>query len=93
MGFDGIGGFFTPPLRNVADSAPYMHDGSLRTLEDVVEFYRWGGGSSGFVGEKDVMMVPLGIDDDDVRDLVAFLRSLSGRPIDAALLADRHKSP
>jgi cytochrome c peroxidase len=92
-GFNGEGGFLTPSLRNVADTAPYMHDGSLRTLEDVVDFYRWGGVAGGFVGDKDRMMVPLEIDDDDVRDLVAFLHSLSGRPVDAGLTMDRHKSP
>jgi cytochrome c peroxidase len=92
-GFDDQGGFFTPQLRGVAQTAPYMHDGSLATLEEVVEFYRWGGGTSGFVGDKDMMMETLDIDDDDVRDLVAFLESLSGRPLDAALLTDRHRSP
>ena len=40
------GAFKTPSLRNVALSAPYMHDGSLKTLEDVVEFYAGGGNSS-----------------------------------------------
>jgi cytochrome c peroxidase len=38
-----LGAFRTPSLRNVARSAPYMHDGSLATLEEVVEFYDRGG--------------------------------------------------
>ena len=37
------GRFKTPTLRGVAHTAPYLHDGSLATLEDVVEFYRQGG--------------------------------------------------
>ena len=38
-----MGSFKTPTLRNVAKTAPYMHDGSLETLEDVVKFYNNGG--------------------------------------------------
>jgi cytochrome c peroxidase len=42
-----LGAFRTPSLRNVAVTAPYMHDGSLATLEDVIEFYDAGGRPSG----------------------------------------------
>src|SRR6185436_11329643 len=41
---DGIGMFKTPGLRNVARTAPYMHNGAFKTLEEVVEFYNDGGG-------------------------------------------------
>lgn len=65
----------TPSLRNVALTAPYMHDGSMRTLDDVVRFYNAGGGRN---ANLDTAIVPLGLDDRDVSALVAFLKSLTG---------------
>ncbi len=70
------GKFRTPTLRNVALTAPYMHDGSLRTLQDVVEFYDRGGGKSPFV--KDALVVPLHLTSSEKKDLVQFLKSLTG---------------
>ena len=67
--------FKTPSLRNVAHSAPYMHDGSLATLEEVVDFYDRGGGD---VPGKSEAMSPLGLGAEEKRALVAFLRSLDG---------------
>jgi len=81
------GQFRTPTLRNVAQSAPYMHNGSLATLGDVVRFYNRGGESSGFVGRKDSRMRPLGLTDADVDDLVAFLETLTGEALPAELTA------
>ncbi len=72
--------FRTPSLRNVSRSAPYMHDGSIATLEDVVEFYDRGGGES---PQRSPLLVPLGLDADDKAALVAFLRSLDGANVDA----------
>ncbi len=77
------GRFRTPSLRNVAATAPYMHTGELSTLSEVIDFYRWGGGTSGFAGERDERILPLEIDDDDARALEAFLRTLTGTPVDA----------
>lgn len=68
------GAFKTPTLREVARTSPYMHDGSLATLEGVVDFYNRGGRKSPSI---DPEMEPLGFTDDDQRALVAFLRSLS----------------
>lgn len=65
--------FKTPGLRNITLSAPYMHDGSLGTLEEVVRFYNRGGGK----GEKDLEMEPLGLTDSEIFDLVSFLGSLT----------------
>ncbi|HEY0877772.1 MAG TPA: cytochrome c peroxidase, partial [Zeimonas sp.] len=65
--------FRTPMLRDVARSAPYMHDGSIATLEAVIDFYDRGGGS---VAGKSVLLHPLGLHDDEKRALVAFLRTL-----------------
>ncbi len=68
------GRFKTPTLRGVARSAPYMHDGSLATLEEVVEFYRLGGRAN---SNLDPLLAPLEMSADDARHLVAFLRALS----------------
>jgi cytochrome c peroxidase len=67
--------FKTPTLREIEHTAPYMHDGSLKTLEDVVEFYNKGG-----VPNKnlDANIKPLHLTDQEKSDLVAFLKSLSG---------------
>ncbi len=69
------GKFRTPSLRNVAKTAPYMHDGSLKTLKDVIDFYV-GGGSSNPQLDKEIKPVPLTAQERD--DLLAFLESLTG---------------
>lgn len=68
------GRFKTPTLRGVAESAPYMHDGSLATLADVVEFYRQGGRPN---ANLDPRIQPIELSDEDAEHLVAFLRALS----------------
>ena len=67
--------FKTPSLRNVALSAPYMHDGSLMSLEQVVEFYDQGGGNA---AGKDPLLHPLGLSLKDKQAIAAFLRTLTG---------------
>ncbi len=74
------GRFRTPTLREVAGTAPYMHDGSLGTLEEVVDFYDRGGGTA---GKKDPLLRPLDLTGGEKRDLVEFLETLSGAPIAA----------
>ena len=74
----------TPSLRNVALTAPYMHDGSLSTLEEVVQFYNRGGHPHALL---DPLIRPLDLSDDDVASLVAFLKSLTGDNL-AVLIAD-----
>jgi cytochrome c peroxidase len=71
--------FGVPTLRNVALTAPYMHDGSLPTLAAVVDFYRRGGGRGlGVAGDRiDGQVRPFSIRDAEAADLVAFLGSLS----------------
>jgi cytochrome c peroxidase len=71
-----IGSYRTPSLRNVALTAPYFHDGSAKTLADVVRFYN-GGGRQNINREWD--LDPLGLTEDEQRDLVAFLESLTGK--------------
>jgi cytochrome c peroxidase len=68
-------GFKTPGLRNIEQSAPYMHDGSLATLEEVVEFYNKGGEHEDIRSD---LIKPLNLPASQKADLVAFLRSLSG---------------
>ncbi len=68
------GAFKTPTLRNVALTAPYMHDGSLATLEEVVDFYDKGGGRN---ARLDPRIRPLRLSATDRDALVAFLRALT----------------
>ena len=67
------GSFRTPSLLEAARTAPYMHNGMLQTLDDVVAFYNDGGGD---VPNKDPLLKPLGLSGDEVDSLVAFLQSL-----------------
>ncbi|HEV8324340.1 MAG TPA: cytochrome c peroxidase [Myxococcota bacterium] len=81
------GAFKTPTLRGVSRTAPYMHNGMLATLRDVVVHYRDGGGPPGsFAGTLDSAMAPLALDDQEIDDLVAFLEALDGAPLPPALV-------
>jgi cytochrome c peroxidase len=70
-----LGAFRTPPLRQVAETAPYMHNGSLKTLEEVIDFYNRGGGDD---PNKSKLIRSLNLSEQEKADLIAFLRSLSG---------------
>ena len=67
--------FKVPSLRNVALTAPYMHDGSLSTLREVIDFYDAGGGPQ---RPKSVLLRKLNLTKKEKSDLVAFLESLTG---------------
>ena len=75
-----VGAFKTPTLRNIAVTFPYMHDGSLETLEDVVDFYNNGGREnendplSGFLSGG---IKPLKLTAEEKEDLVSFLKALT----------------
>lgn len=69
------GAFKTPTTRNVEFSAPYMHDGSQKTLEEVVEWYAKGGHPNPHLDEK---VKKLNVTDQDKADLVAFMKACSG---------------
>ena len=69
------GAFKTPTIRNVEFSAPYMHDGSLDTLEEVVEHYNKGGTPNPYLSDK---VVKLNLTDQDKKDLVAFMKACTG---------------
>ncbi len=81
-----VGKFKTPSLRNVELTAPYMHDGSVRTLEEVLDHYAAGGRtipSGHYAGrghdnpDRDARMTGITLTPQNVQDLLAFLRSLT----------------
>ncbi|MBK8902150.1 MAG: right-handed parallel beta-helix repeat-containing protein [Anaerolineaceae bacterium] len=72
-----VGAFKVPSLRNVALTAPYMHDGSLETLEAVVNFYADGGGRLHGQENVDVFVQGFELTDQERLDLVAFLYALT----------------
>ena len=69
------GAFKTPGLREVAKRAPYMHDGSMTSLVEIVKMYNEGGVKNPYLSKK---IKPLHLSDDDVNAIVVFLESLSG---------------
>ncbi|WP_310621412.1 cytochrome-c peroxidase [Flexibacterium corallicola] len=75
------GKFRTPSLRYTAYTEPYMHNGMLETLEDVVEFYNQGGSTNEFSKNKTKLIKPLGLSSKEKVDLVNFIKSLSGDEI------------
>ncbi len=72
---DDIGAFKTPTLREIARTAPYMHDGRFKTLEEVVNFYNQGGVKNPHL---DNTIIPLELTEQEKQDLVALLKSLNG---------------
>ena len=70
------GAFKTPTLRNVAQTAPYMHDGSLKTLKEVVDFYV-GAGNSNPNLDKEIRELDF-LSGQQRTDLEEFLKSLTG---------------
>jgi cytochrome c peroxidase len=79
-GFDDLGSFKTPTLRNIAVTAPYMHDGSLATLRDVVVHYNNGGVTVEGNPVNDFLsggIRPLNLTDEEIDALVAFMEALT----------------
>ncbi|MCH7696499.1 MAG: SCO family protein [Proteobacteria bacterium] len=79
----------TPTLRNVALTAPYMHDGSISSLQDVIRFYNQGGFDNELL---DPLIKPLNLTEQQSNDLVSFLNSLTGDNIDE-IIADAFAAP
>jgi len=75
------GKFRTAPLRYTVYTGPYMHNGQFWDLLEVVEFYNEGGGENEFSANKTKLIKPLGLSDEEIEDIVAFLESLSGDEI------------
>ncbi len=73
-----MGKFMTPTLRELKYTAPYMHNGMLQTLQEVVAFYNHGGGKD---SNKSSKLKPLNLTWQEQTDLVEFLKALSGDPL------------
>lgn len=80
------GEFKTPTLRNVALTAPYFHTGEFPTLASVIEFNNAGGSTNEFDGRQAVAVEPLHLTEQEKKDLVEFLETLTGEPPPAHLL-------
>lgn len=81
-----LGKFRTPSLRYTKYTAPYMHNGTLPTLESVIEFYNRGGvtedgRTTGFPETKSPLIRPLGLTEDEKLDLLRFVEAFSGEEI------------
>ncbi|NOZ54429.1 MAG: photosynthetic protein synthase I [Gammaproteobacteria bacterium] len=74
----GMGTFITPSLRELKYTGPYMHNGIIKTLADVVAYYNRGGDND---RNKDERMKALKLSNADQKDLVTFLLALSGKPL------------
>ena len=75
-----LGAFKTPTLRNIAITAPYMHDGSLKTLKDVITHYNNGGVTPANAKVNAFLsggIRPLNLSDEQIDDLVAFMQALT----------------
>jgi cytochrome c peroxidase len=75
-----LGAFRTPSLRNVEKTAPYMHNGVYTNMWDVVSHYNFGGGTGAYSGTKETAVSPLLLTNEELDDIVEFLRSLSDGP-------------
>lgn len=87
------GAFKTPTLRDIGRTAPYMHDGSLKTIQEVIEFYDRGGEPNQWL---DRSMQPLRLSANEKEILQAFLLSLAGEPemvVKPPRLPDLHADP
>ena len=73
----------TPSLRNVVLTAPYMHDGSMQTLDQVINFYNHGGYAN---DNLDPLIRPLDLSQPEIDDLVTFLRTLTGDNVETLVL-------
>ena len=73
---EDMGAFKTPTIREIANTAPYMHDGSLATLREVVDFYDQGGIAN---PQLDSVIKPLNLTEQEKKDLVEFMESLNGK--------------
>ena len=76
---DDIGKFRPPTLRNIALTAPYMHHGSLATLEDVIDHYAHGGKLDH--PNKSRILHAFSLTDQNKRDLIEFLKSLTDQEL------------
>lgn len=74
-----VGAFKTPSLRNAAERGPFMHDGSLKTLEDVLKHYKEISKKNAPVGHIEESLKPFDLTEEEERDLISFIQSLSSK--------------
>jgi cytochrome c peroxidase len=79
----------TPSLRNIALTGPYMHNGSLSSLEEVIRFYNQGGVDNETL---DPLIKPLNLTETEISDLVEFLQALTGSNV-PELVSDAYAAP
>ena len=72
------GAFKTPTLRSITETAPYMHDGAFKTLEEVVDFLDAGGSANANLSP---LVKPLNLTAEEKADLIAFLKALTGEAV------------
>ena len=82
---NNLGEFKTPTLRNVANTAPYMHDGRFASLREVIRFYSLLNQTPA-LGHREETLQPLDLSESEIEDLAAFLSSLTGAPLQMSLL-------
>lgn len=80
-----IGKFKTPTLRSVNKSPPYFHNGTFNSLWDVVNFYNFAGNAGNFPGTKDPILTTRRMTNEEMEDLVNFLKALEGEALPTSL--------
>jgi cytochrome c peroxidase len=82
-----VGAFKTPTLRNVGKTGPFMHTGAFANLWEVVVWYNEAAGIDGFSGKREAASAfPLGLTNEEIGDLVEFLKALDGDPLPPVLV-------
>lgn len=79
------GAFKTPTLRSVNKTGPYFHNGTFNSLWDVVNFYNFAGNAGNFPGTKDSILTTRHMTNEEMEDLVNFLKALEGEALSATL--------
>ncbi|HXU83918.1 MAG TPA: cytochrome c peroxidase [Polyangia bacterium] len=81
-----LGAFKTPTLRNISKTGPYMHTGGFANLWDVINWYNLAAGTDGFSGHREAAsLVPLKLTNEEMADLVEFMKALDGDPLPESL--------
>lgn len=80
-----IGAFKTPTLRSVNKTPPYFHNGTFASLWDVVNFYNFAGNGGNSPGTKDTILTTRRMTNEEMEDLVSFLKALEGEALSTSL--------
>ncbi len=83
-----IGKFKTPTLRSVNKTPPYFHNGTFTSLWDVVNFYNFAGNAGSFPGTKDPILTTRRLTNEEMEDLVNFLKALEGEALSGTLTSN-----